>query len=193
MVTHATDTDPVYTAFSQGRKVEAGDLPEVVKAAKARMENEALEQVLIFDDRTGAQVDVDLNGPLELLLKHLPGSAEPAPSSSPRPGRPKLGVTAREVTLLPRHWEWLNVQPGGASITLRKLVEEARRADTNGSSQRRGQEACYRFIVAAGGNLPGFDSAARALFAGDESGFNQATGEWPADLREYALSLLLQG
>ena len=104
-------------------------------------------------------------------------------------GRPKLGVTAREVTLLPRHWEWLAAQPGGASVTLRKLVEEARRASGAQQKVRQAQEAAYRFMSAMAGDFPGFEEATRALFADDRNRFEQHMAEWPVDIRNYALRL----
>ncbi|RZJ09421.1 MAG: DUF2239 family protein, partial [Haliea sp.] len=104
-------------------------------------------------------------------------------------GRPKLGVVAREVTLLPAHWDWLGSQPGGASVTLRKLVQEARRAGTSRERMRRSQERCYKFMVALAGNLPGFEEAARALFAGDRNALLGRMKKWPADIREHVVSL----
>jgi hypothetical protein len=105
------------------------------------------------------------------------------------PGRPKLGVVAREVTLLPRHWEWLNRQPGGASVALRKLVEDARRVNEGRDGVRRAQEVAYRFMSTIAGDLPGFEEATRALFARDRSRFGENTLSWPADVREHASKL----
>jgi uncharacterized protein len=111
-------------------------------------------------------------------------------SATPRgPGRPKLGVVAREVTLLPRHWEWLAQQPGGASVALRKLVEEARRANKDKDRVRQAQEAAYRFIAAMGENKPHYEEVARALFAGDAARFEAWTASWPSDVREHARRL----
>jgi hypothetical protein len=194
MATHVGNEPAGFTAFGAGRRLVQGELPEVVTKAKEMLERASLEQVLIFDDRTGEQIDVDLHGPLEVILKHLPGfeasQAKAGDSPAPRPGRPKLGVVPREVTLLPRHWEWLNGQPGGASTTLRKLVDEARRSSTAENQGRKAQEACYRFMVAAAGNLPNFENATRALFAGDVEAYGKATSDWPEDLRGYAAALL---
>ena len=93
----------------------------------------------------------------------------PAPRG---PGRPKLGVVAREITLLPRHWEWLAQQTGGASVAIRKLVDEARRATaTTAIASASAQEAAYRFMSAMAGNLPHFEEAIRALFADDPRRF----------------------
>jgi len=104
-------------------------------------------------------------------------------------GRPKLGVVAREVTLLPRHWEWLATQPGGASVALRKLVEEARRTHAGSDKRRNAQEAAYHFMAAIAGNLPGFEEATRALFANDQEGFRGRLVAWPDDVREHAIKL----
>lgn len=111
--------------------------------------------------------------------------ASPPPVAQP-PGRPKLGVVAREVTLLPRHWEWLAEQPNGASAALRRLVEEARLADNGSTARRQATEAAYRFLSTIAGSLPGFEEATRALFAGDWKGFEEKTAEWPGGIRIYA-------
>jgi hypothetical protein len=106
-----------------------------------------------------------------------------------RPGRPKLGVVAREVTLLPRHWDWLAGQPGGASVALRALVDRARRANEGKDRLREAQDAAYRFMSAMGGNEHGFEDAIRALFAGDRTQFDIAVERWPEDVREHAQKL----
>jgi hypothetical protein len=158
------------TAFEGPRVIACGDLSSVTRAAKA-----VRGTVLAFDDETGAQVDLDFR------------EAAPEP---PRPvGRPKLGVVAREVTLLPRHWEWLNRQPGGASVALRKLVEEARRAGEQKDRVRHAQEAAYKFMLAMAGNEPGYEEALRALFAGKKEQFEQQIACWPDDVRDYARRL----
>jgi len=98
-------------------------------------------------------------------------------------------VVGREVTLLPRHWEWLNAQPGSASVTLRKLIDQARRANGSADRVRRAQEAAFRFMSAIAGNERGFEEASRALFAGDRIRFGEQTASWPADVKEYAHTL----
>jgi hypothetical protein len=140
--------------------------------------------VLVFDDATGRVVDLDLRGgPQEVAARY-------APQRPHRPrGRPKLGVTAREVTLLPRQWEWLAAQPGGASVALRKLVEAARRADDGGTERKARQEAAYRFMSSMAGDLPGYEAAIRALFAGDRAGFDAELSAWPADVAAHARRL----
>src|SRR5690606_18915615 len=104
-------------------------------------------------------------------------------------GRPKLGVIGREVTLLPRHWEWLDGQPGGASVTLRKLVEKAKRENAGADRCREGREAVYRFITVMAGNEPGYEEAVRTLFGTGVDRlkqFRKQTQAWPADVREFA-------
>ena len=145
---------------------------------------------------TGGPIDLDFRGTVEDVLARLPDiGVRPAtrmtpPPSAPRgPGRPKLGVVAREVTLLPRHWEWLAQQPGGASVALRRLVEEARRANKDKDRVRQAQEAAYRFIAAMAENKPHYEEVARALFAGDAERFEAWTASWPADVRDHARRL----
>ncbi|MGH8444214.1 MAG: DUF2239 family protein, partial [Solimonas sp.] len=119
-----------------------------------------------------------------------PAAEEEAGGEEPRGrGRPKLGVVAREVTLLPRHWDWLATQPGGASVALRKLVEDARRANAEKDRTRARHERAYHFISAIAGNLPGFEAATRALFADDGATFRKHIAKWPRDVREHAARL----
>lgn len=134
--------------------------------------------MLVYDDATGRLVDID------------PRPIPPAELEEPRgPGRPRLGVIAREVTLLPRHWDWLANQPGGASVALRKLVEEARRNNGDKDRRRAAQEAAYRFMSSMAGDFPGFEEALRALFAHDRRKFSERVAPWPADVRDYAIKL----
>lgn len=168
------------TAFAGDRLVAHGDPREVVVAVKAAME--AGEAVLVFDDADARPVEFDLRGDLDAVVERL----APAPEEKRGPGRPKLGVTAREVTLLPRHWDWLASQPGGASVVLRRLVEGALREAEGPDRIRRAREAAYSFMTAMAGDRPGYEAAVRALFAGDGQGLKQAMAAWPADVREMA-------
>jgi hypothetical protein len=189
-----------YSAFEGSRLIASGELELVALKTKQAMDRGAKAPVLIFADLTGEQVELDLRGTAADVRKRLSergrhdlaetGAAESA--SLPRgPGRPRLGVVAREVTLLPRHWSWLNEQPGGASVALRKLVDEARRANVEKDRIRRSQERTYRFMSAIAGNLRGFEEAARALFAWDLDRFHELTRRWPKDIR-LQLGKLLQ-
>lgn len=169
-----------YTAFEDLRKVFCGSAEEIA----GFLNNRPQGKVLVFDDGTGRQIDFpfDVGGRPDQIAERQ--GVEPR-----GPGRPRLGVVPKEVTLLPRHWDWLNLQPGGASVALRKLVEEARRTSGDRDRVRMAQEAAYRFITAVAGNLPGFEEAARALFAYDRRRFSQMIAGWPDDVRDYAVRL----
>ena len=197
-----TVAPPSFTSFDGWKRIANGDLETNALAVKRAMESGSSGSILIFNDRTGCVLDVDLRGTDAEAIARLPKeslndeieeseSVEPDQSSSqPRGrGRPKLGVIAREVTLLPRHWDWLSAQPGGASVALRKLVEEAKRSTAIRDDRRRTQERAYQFMSAMAGNLVGFEESTRALFAGDSKNFIQLVAEWPGDVRDYALSL----
>lgn len=163
-----------YTAFQGHTRVAVGDLSEVSSFLKHQPQG----AYLLFDD-AGRQIDVDIRG------------VQPEPPADPARGRgrPRLGVVAREVTLMPRHWDWLNSQPGGASVALRKLVEEARRTRGDHDRVRDAQEAAYRFLSAIAGNFPGFEEALRALFAYDRRRFADLIAGWPQDIRDHAIQL----
>ncbi len=171
------------TAFAGARRIGSGDLKEVARKAKRAVDGGGPAPVLIFDDASGETIEVDFRGTAGDVARRL---SEPTPRG---PGRPRLGVVAREVTLLPRHWDWLGSQPGGASVALRKLVEEARRAHAAKDRVRVAQEAAYRFMTTMAGNEPGFEEALRALFAGSRERFRKEIEGWPAGVREYAKKL----
>jgi hypothetical protein len=173
------------TAFIGDKKLATGGLAEVALKAKAAMDRDKWAQVLIFDDVTSELVEVDIRGTAEEVRERI--QTEPQPPR--RPGRPKLGVVAREVTLLPRHWDWLSSQPGGASVALRKLVEQARAENRGRDRRRRAQESAYRFMSAMAGNAAGFEEAIRAFFAGKREAFDQAIHGWPRDVREHVKKL----
>ncbi len=187
------------TAFDGSRMIASGDLAEVIKKVKDVIDHDENSQVLIFDDLSAEVVEVDFRGTKKEVLKRLerhPDGAVPYKSSqdgcqnaSKGPGRPKLGVISREVTLLPRHWDWLNSQPGGASVALRKLVDEARRVNIDRDNVRHSREVAYRFMTTMAGDMPGYEEATRALFSGDRAKFNDQVKAWPADVRDYALKL----
>jgi hypothetical protein len=171
---------PAFVAFAETARIATGDLASVAAAVRRALDREPNAALLVFNNDTAEVVDLDLRGAESDILDRY---AAPVP----RRGRPKLGVTAREVTLLPRHWEWLARQPGGASVTLRRLVEAARKHEGTAGAGRARAEAAYRFIVTIAGNLPGFEEVARALFAGDLIEFDQQMSCWPPDVRIQAL------
>lgn len=175
--------DTPCTAFDGSTRIAAGPLAEVAVAGRAWMDRHPEARILIFDDLTARLIDVDFRGSEAEIRARL---QPPARS----PGRPKLGVVAREVTLLPRHWEWLGQQPGGASVALRKLVEAASRGGGDRRQQlRQGQEACYRFMQAMAGDAPGFEEATRAMYRNLRDRFTVLVRKWPSDVAEHTLKL----
>ena len=177
-----------FTAFEGERRLASGPLAEVVLAVK-RVEGRTSAPVAVFSDSTGRAIDLDLRGSDEDRVARLAETPATAAETPRGRGRPRLGVVAREVTLLPRHWEWLNAQPGGASVALRKLVDEARRANGDRDRQRAARDAAYYFMSAMAGNLPNFEEASRALFADDRRRFVGQIAGWPADIRDHVVKL----
>jgi uncharacterized protein len=186
------------TAFEGNKRLVAGPLVEVALAVKNQTDSGARIPILVFDDATAHTVGLDLRGSKQEILGRLPEAIarlqqpeppEAEPERSGRRGRPKLGVVGREITLLPRHWQWLDAQPGGASVALRKLVDQARRTSGDRDRRRAATEAAYRFVTAMAGDRPGYEDATRALFAGDLKAFGERIATWPADIRDYAIQL----
>jgi len=189
-----------YTSFDGHQLIATGSLQTNALAIKKALENDSHGSVLMFDNATGRTIDVDIRGTDDEIRARFPDStvinptfesqenAQETPETKGR-GRPKLGVTPREVTLLPRHWEWLTAQPGGASVALRKLVEEARRASSDKDRQRKAQERTYHFMLAIAGDLPGFEEATRALFTNNHQKFCDLLATWPSDVRDHAMQL----
>ena len=178
------------TAFSGSQRIASGELRHVAMKAKQAFDLHPDRPVLVFDDADARTVEVPLELPAADLLRllaqpQLSASADAAPVPR-KPGRPKLGVVAREITLLPRHWDWLAAQPGGASVALRRLVEEARKVSSGDDRRRAAQEATFRFMQAMAGDQPGFEEASRALFAGDVARFEEHVARWADDVRDHA-------
>jgi hypothetical protein len=181
-----------WLAFSAGSLVAEGDLQHVAARTKAAIDRGELSSVQLFEAATSRQVDLDYNGSLDEVLARLERRDDPAEAvdAAPRPrGRPRLGVVSREVTLLPRHWDWLARQPGGASVTLRKLVDIARRGDDSAIRLRGARERLYRFMSPMAGDRPGFEEASRALFAGKRERWEAEIAEWPVDIRRHLREL----
>jgi hypothetical protein len=177
-------TDPMplrCTAFEGSRRIASGELTEVAAAVRAAVDRGTDAGILVFDDHTSELIELGSRGAEMSLEREAPR----------RPGRPRLGVVAREVTLLPRHWDWLGQQPGGASAALRRLVDQARKAGQGIDRVRRAREVTYRFMSAMAGDEPGFEEATRALFADDRQRFDQLTMPWPVDVRDHARKLAL--
>lgn len=181
-----------FTAFVGHRRLASGPLAEVALAVKKTTKPTGSEPILIFDDASGRSIDLDLRGTDQEILARLPLSSPTSAAVAAEPrgrGRPRLGVVAREVTLLPRHWDWLAGQPGGASVALRKLVEEARRAGGDRYRHRAARDAAYHFMSAMAGNFNGFEEASRALFADDRRRFGELIAAWPDDIRDHIIKL----
>lgn len=164
--------------------VASGSLDTVLPVVKARFDEDRGSQIAIFNDANGKPVDFDLRG----ALSHVVARAKPAPPRS-GPGRPKLGVVAREISLLPRHWEWLEEQPNGASAAIRRLIDQARKNEPEKQRARLAREAAGRFLTAIVGDAPGFEETMRALYAPDKDRFFQLIQGWPEDVRSYAQRL----
>jgi len=171
--------DTTFTAFVGTRQLFSGPLPDLLRALKAHADG---PPVLVFDDRTGRQHDFDLRGTLDDVLERY------APPRKGR-GRPRLGVVPREITLLPRQWEWLDAQRGGASAALRRLVDEARKNDGGKQERVLAAQSAERFLLAVAGDRPHFEEATRALYAGDRARFTELVARYPKDVREHALRL----
>ena len=199
----AQSDERAWIAFAGTRRIGAGTPAEVTRAAKEMADSGEQTPVLVFDDEARV-VDIDFRGTDADVLTRLGldgdaktasnGESETASpyretSTSRGRGRPRLGVVAREVTLLPRHWDWLATQPGGASATVRRLVDAARQSSADKDRLRQATESAYRFMSAMAGDEPGFEEATRALFAGDETRFTAMTKAWPSDVREHARTL----
>jgi hypothetical protein len=191
----------LWTAFVGPRRVAAGPPSRVALAVKNLADGGEPAPVLVFDDE-GRVVDIDVRGTDADVLARLGfdgatanepvdnGASPYRDSLTPRGrGRPKLGVVAREVTLLPRHWDWLAKQPGGASAAVRRLVDAARQSSLEKDRLRQAKESAYRFMSAMAGNEPDFEEATRALFARDKGRFTEMTDAWPEDVRDHARML----
>jgi len=180
-----------YTAFADRKLLAAGELEPVLRKLKRWQEDgEAKARtktrtILVFEDRTGRQVDFNLRGSLEQVLERaLPHAARLGP------GRPRLGVVGREISLLPRHWEWLEEQPNGASAALRRLVDEARKRDEVKTRVRRSLDAAARFMSAMAGDFAGYEEATRALYKKDRERLEELMRKWPKDVRGYVMRLV---
>jgi uncharacterized protein len=195
---------PSYTSFNGHKHIASGSLPVNALAVKHALASDIPSPLLTFCDQTCQVVDIDIRGSDAEMLARLPPEGcqlqgnesaliDSGESGEPRGrGRPKIGVVAREVPLPPRHWDWLAAQPGGASVTVRKLVDEAHRASVDRDRQRRASECAYHFMSVIAGDMAGFEEATRALLANDAAKFHQLTEAWPADVRDYVRYLAYQ-
>lgn len=184
-------TDSTFTVFVGTQKLARGPLEVVLRASKRRLAAEPDAAVLIFEDATARQLDFDFSGTEDEVVARAVSRQEPPPKAGP--GRPKLGVVSREVSLLPRHWAWLESQPQGISGTLRRLVDDARKAAPDADKARLARAAASRFMWVMAGDLPNFEEASRALFASDGETFQTLTRSWPPDVVAHLDALLREG
>ena len=178
------DGERTYTAFAGERLLVSANLETMLLRTKEYLDGGGGDRVLIFEDQTGRQVDFDFRGtPEEMLERAVPDKPRAGP------GRPKLGVISREVSLLPRHWDWLESQPQGISGALRRLVDDARKREPGKEAARIAREAAGKFMWAMAGDLPGFEEASRALFAKNQVLFEGLIRDWPEDIRGHLTRL----
>lgn len=174
--------------------IASGAIAPVLRRTKTSLADREKAPLLIFEDETGKQVDFDLRGTVDEVLARLathPHFAADAPARDAHtgPGRPKLGVVCREVSLLPRHWDWLEQQPNGISAALRRLVDDARKREPGKDRARRLRDALGTFMSVMAGDRPGFEEATRALYAGDRARLDDLTKRWPRDIRRHVAKL----
>ncbi|MGH1469812.1 MAG: DUF2239 family protein [Cellvibrionaceae bacterium] len=178
-------------AFYQNQRIASGGLQFVANEVKQSLKNEA-DNANILDSTTGETIEIDFRGSLEAVAKqftapsqgnnNLAADESKKTETAPKRGRPRLGVVAREITLLPRHWDWLKAQQGGASVALRKLVEQARKENESKDNLKKAQDYLYRFLTTLTAHYPEYEEALRALFAGDAEEFEQQIASWPNDI-----------
>ncbi len=180
------------TAFAGNRRIASGTLSEVALKAKWVIDQGEQGPIIIFDDQTSEPIEVDFRGTSDEITQKLGNRANVTVAVAEKrgPGRPKLGVVGREVKLLPRYWTWLDGQPGGASVALRKLVEAAKRSNHEKDRARQSREAVHKFMYAMAGNLPGFEEASRAFYRRNQERFDQIAELWPPDVRDHARKLV---
>jgi hypothetical protein len=183
--------EETYTAFDGTTCLFRGAFQDVMLKVKQQMGRANHTSILIFSDATGKTMDFNFEGGTKDVLKRLEVyvSKEEQSQGSLGPGRPKLGVTSREVSLLPRHWEWLATQSGGASATLRKLVDEAKKKTLAKVSLKQAQERVYRFMSVIAGDSAGYEEALRALYKRDQKGFLLHIRDWPRDIKSHVVEL----
>ncbi len=180
--------DTACIAFNGDQVIASGSVHDVAKQTKLQLDKEPNAAILIFEETTSRLVEIDFRGTLDDVLKRLP-KPEPQEPIRRGPGRPRLGVVSREITLLPRHWDWLSKQSGGASVVLRRLVEQASKASSATDRIREAREVCYRFMTVMAGDRSNFEDATRALYAGNKDLFFSQIVDWPKDIKSHLKTL----
>lgn len=185
---------PTLIAFAGTNRLAEGAPADVARAVRNHLDTAGHAPVCVLDAITSAPVDLAMGGTSDQVATWAEAQflAREDAADQKRRGRPRLGVVAREVTLLPRHWDWLAAQPGGASVTLRKLVDAARKQGGASERIRRTQDVVHRFLYAVAGDVAGFEEVARALYAWDRARFDELTEGWPIDVVAHARRLLAQ-
>ena len=179
-----------YTAFEGFQICAHGSLDSVAISIKQRLKKDPTTQFLIFSNSSGKQMDLDLSGSQKVILERLKIYQASHFSPATGPGRPKLGVISREVSLLPQHWEWLSNQSGGASATIRRLVDEKIKEPVSAENQiKQAQEVVYRVLSSLAGNLPNYEDVIRFLYRRDKKSFRNAMSDWPKDVVSHTMAL----
>lgn len=181
------DKIETYTAFDNTSIIAHGSLRDVILKTKKILGKSENSSFLIFSDSTGKTIDFNFQGTEKEILKRLEifVSNSDEKIELARPGRPKLGVISREISLLPRHWEWLATQSSGASSSIRNLIEDAIKKSTSKVSLKQQQEKVYRVMTTLAGDLDGYEEAIRSLYKRDRESFIKFTKGWSKDLRSY--------
>ncbi|HET8942089.1 MAG TPA: DUF2239 family protein [Rudaea sp.] len=182
-------TNADFIVFDKHQKIARGSLPDVARAAKRRLDADSNSALLVFDAHDSRRIEIDLHGTMEQVLARVHMQELRTKPTAAGPGRPKLGVVAREVTLLPRHWDWLGRQPGGTSAAIRHLVEQALRGNDSRALAHQAMESVERFMLSMAGDLPGYEEASRAFYRSDKQRFAAITKTWPKDIRDHAQAL----
>ncbi len=178
-----------FSAFDGHQLLFKGAFSEVVLKIKKRIGKDSNSSILIFSDATGKTMDFNFQGTEKDILKRLEVFVTEKSQPLEGPGRPRLGVVSREISLLPRHWEWLASQPGGASATLRKFVDAEMRKSSDGPSVQQAQERAYKFMNVMAGDLEGYEDALRALYRKDKKQFTASIKNWAPDVKTYVVEL----
>ncbi|MBT78986.1 MAG: hypothetical protein CL587_01170 [Alteromonadaceae bacterium] len=166
----------IYIAIHNKTLIAQGELPAVIRETVKQFPD-AEPYLFKLDD--GKRTDIDWRGDAEEVISRLPASLMP---QAKKRGRPKLGVKSKEVTLLPEHWEWLSLQRGGASTTLRKLIDAVMAQMTPEQERRIKQDQLYN-MMRVFEDEAGFEASSRALYRLDETAFTQAIANWPQALQ----------
>jgi len=194
------DPEPQVVGFVGWELVARGTLDEVVAACRLASAQRPNQRTAFFDDVSGHAVEAPVaptatRSPSEgvsPIVRSAPAAEREAsdatgPQRKRGPGRPRLGVVSREVSLLPRHWEWLSAQRGGTSATLRRVIDAARKADGGTTERRRTIDAAHRFLWDIAGDLPCFEELTRALYAEQFQRVADLSCSWPTGVRQQLL------